>query len=242
MAVTTELSPDTEERLRAEANRRGRPLEDYFPELQGSTSPSPGTDRILLTGFEPWQEFRTNPSQQIVERLNGQIIGGAQVIGLTLPVAFGEDTSRVFAAIADLKPSLMLMLGLAAGTACLDVERFAVNLRISETNANAQQTIVPEGPAAYFATIDVERIAQAIREQAQVPARSHGYAGAFLCNHVFYQILNFAKTNGLPLKAGFIHLPLSSEQAIAENRLNQPSLPLESMVQGVRIAIEEALL
>ncbi len=197
--------------------------------------------RVLLTGFEPWQEFKTNPSQHIVERLNGQTIGGAQVIGLTLPVAFGEDTSRVFAAITDLKPSLVLMLGLAAGTTCLDIERFAVNLRVSDGDAGTQQQIVPDGPAAYLATIDGEQIAKSIRE-AGIPARAHGYAGSFLCNHVMYRTLNFAKTNSLPLKAGFIHLPLSSEQAIAENRLSQPSLPLETMVQGVRVAIAEAVM
>lgn len=194
----------------------------------------------LLTGFEPWQEFKSNPSQQIVERLNGQTIGGAQIAGLTLPVVFGEDTPRIFAAITDLKPSLVLMLGLAAGTTCLNVERFAVNLRISDSDAGTQQPILPDGPAAYLATIDVERTAQAVRA-AGIPARAHGYAGSFLCNHVMYQTLNFAKTNSLPLKAGFIHLPLSSEQAITENRLSQPSLPLETMLQGVRVAIKEAL-
>ncbi len=197
---------------------------------------------VLLTGFEPWQEFKTNSSQQVAEHLHGQAIGGAQIVGLTLPVEFGEDTARVFAAITELQPALVLSLGLAAGTPCLDVERFAVNRRIIKPSSDAQEAIVPDGPAAYFATIDAERIAQAIRDKAQVPARAHGYAGSFLCNHILYQTLNFAKTNSRMLKAGFIHLPLSSEQVIAENRLGQPSLPLESMIQGVRAAIEEALL
>lgn len=196
---------------------------------------------ILLTGFEPWQEFKSNPSQQVVERLTGQTIGNTQIVGLTLPVEFGEDTARVLAAISDLQPALVLSLGLAAGTPCLDIERFAVNRRIITIGEDAQEAIVPSGPAAYFATIEVERIARAIRDKAQIPARAHGYAGSFLCNHVLYHTLNFAKTNSQALKAGFIHLPLSSEQVIAENRLGQPSLPLESMVQGVRVAIEEVL-
>jgi pyroglutamyl-peptidase len=203
--------------------------------------PIPDMKTVLLTGFEPWQEFKTNPSQQIAERLNGESIGGAQIVSLTLPVVFGEDTSRLFPGITDLKPSLVLMLGLAAGTPCLDVERFGVNLRISDSDPSVQQEIIPGGPGAYLATLDVERIAQAIRDRAEVPARAHGYAGSFLCNHVLYQTLNFAKTNSLLLKAGFIHLPQSSEQAVTERRLGMPSLPLDMMVQGVRIAIEEAI-
>jgi len=36
-------------------------------------------------------------------------------------------------------------------------------------------------------------------------------------------------------------LPLTSEQARAENKMHLASLPLESMVAGVRAALEEAM-
>lgn len=196
---------------------------------------------ILLTGFGPFRNHKTNPSQQIAERLHGETIGGVRVVGLTLPVVYGEDTTRVFASINDLKPTLVLSLGLWAGAACLEVERFAVNSRLRELGQEAQEPILTDGPAAYFATIDAERVAQAVRERTQVPARAHGYAGAYLCNHILYQTLHFAKTNALLLKAGFIHLPLSNEQINGESELHRPSLPLDSMVIGMRTAIEEAL-
>src|SRR6185437_2153974 len=124
---------------------------------------------------------------------------------------------------------------------CLEVERFAVNSRLRELGQETQEPILTDGPAAYFATIDTERMAQAIEERTKIPARAHGYAGAYLCNHILYQTLHFAKTNSLPLKAGFIHLPLSNEQIHCENELHRPSMPLDSMVIGVRAAIEEAL-
>jgi len=88
--------------------------------------------QVLLTGFLPFGDSRLNPSQQIAEVLDGQTIGGARVTSLVLPVVFGQDTERVQAALADLNPHLVLSLGLAAGTPCLDVERFAVNLRVAE--------------------------------------------------------------------------------------------------------------
>lgn len=238
MTFTSELTPETEERLREEARRQGRLPKAFFQPLGRQTE----TEIVLLTGFEPFKSHKTNPSQQIAERLDGQTIAGAKIFGLTLPVEFGEDTPRIRTAITDLKPALVLMLGLAAGTTCLDIERFAINRRLMEPSQEPQEPIVVEGPDAYFATIDVERVARAIRERAQMPARAHGYAGAYLCNHLLYQTLHFAKTNSLTLKAGFIHLPLSSEQIICENELHRPSLPLESMAAGVRAAIEEALL
>ena len=204
----------------------------------------------LLTGFGPFGESQSNPSQLIVERLHGETIGGAQVIGLTLPVVMGADFERVAAAIDEHQPILVLSLGLASGTTCLDVERFAVNLRVTEAGDPEkplepnlpQSAIVPDGPEALFPTINCERIAAAIRDNAGAPARAHGYAGSYACNHVLYQTLLYAQRTHLMYKAGFVHLPLSSEQAIAENKLHLPSLPLGMMTDGVRAAIEAALL
>lgn len=194
---------------------------------------------VLLTGFEPWKEFKTNPSQQIAERLNGQTIGGAQIVGLTLPVVFGEDTRLALRMIDELKPDLVLCLGLHAGRPCLDLERFAINLRSSDAG-DSEHVIVASGPAAYFATLDIDRIGPAVA-RAGVPVQPHGYAGNFLCNHIMYQVLHHAATNGLTYQAGFIHLPQSSEAAATEGRMHQPSLSLDTILHGVRVAIEEAL-
>ena len=203
-----------------------------------------------MTGFAPFGESKSNSSQSIAERLHGETLGGAQVVGLTLPVVMGTDFERVAAAIDEYSPVLVLSLGLASGTTCLDVERFAVNLKITDPGDpdkplepnKPQSPIVPDGPEALFPTIDCERIAAAIREKAGVPARAHGYAGSYACNHILYQVLLYAVQKNLAYKAGFIHLPLSSEQAIAENKLHLPSLPLGVMTAGVRAAIEAALL
>ena len=204
---------------------------------------------ILLTGFQPFGGHQINPSQQIAERLHGETIGGARVLGVTLPVAFAESADLLTAAIAEHKPSLVISLGLAAGATCLQVERFAVNLRVVERGdpalpqpRNAPQTvIVADGMTALFSTIDAERVAAAISEKSDIPAQAHCYAGAYACNYVFYQALHYALQWDLHYCAGFIHLPLTSEQAKAENRIHLASLPLESMVAGVQVGIEDAL-
>ena len=194
---------------------------------------------ILLTGFEPFGEFKMNPSQQIAERLHGETVAGLPVVGLPLPVMFGEDTTLAFAAIAEHRPRLVLSLGLAAGAACLEVERFAVNLK-AEGNTEAQTPIIADGFAALMATINAVQVAQAIRA-ASIPARAHSFAGDYLCNHIFYQVLHYAQQWDLGYQTGFIHLPLSQEQALTEGRLALPTLPLETMMVGVRAALEAAL-
>lgn len=204
---------------------------------------------IILTGFAPFGGSKSNPSQQIAEHLQGETLGGVEVVSLTLPVVMSEDWKRLREAIDAYQPAVVLSLGLASGTTCLDVERFAVNLQIPESDDPSkslgpnppQSKIVEGGPSALFSTLDPEQIAEVIRTEADVPARAHGYAGSYACNHIFYQALHYALSQGLPYKAGFIHLPLSSEQVIAENALHLPSLPLSLMTAGVRTALNAAL-
>ncbi len=204
---------------------------------------------ILLTGFAPFGGSKHNPSQQIAEALQGEVIGGAQVVSLTLPVVMSRDWERLRGAINTYQPVLVLSLGLASGTPCLDVERFAVNLQIPESDdpskplaANLPQTkIVGSGPDALFSTLNTERVAAAIRTDAGVPARAHSYAGSYACNHIFYQMLHYAASQEHSYNAGFVHLPVSSEQAIAENTLHLPSLPLPLMIAGVRAGLSAAL-
>lgn len=203
---------------------------------------------VLLTGFAPFGGYTANPSQQIAERLNGETIGGSRIVGLTLPVSMGEDADVLTAAIADHRPDFVICLGQAAGATCLEVERFAVNLchqgefdHSQPLPANLPQSqIIADGICALSSTVDAEKIAAAIREQAGVPARAHSYAGAYACNHIFYQALHYAQQWDLSYCTSFIHLPLSSEQAISENKLHLPSLPLEMMIAGIHAAIEEA--
>jgi pyroglutamyl-peptidase len=194
---------------------------------------------ILLTGFEPFGGFQSNPSQIIAERLDGETVGGAQIIGLTLPVEFGRDTEPMFQAIAQHRPSLVLSLGLNAGATCLDVERFAVNSKKTE-QIGREERIINDGFAALFATINVEQVAGAICA-AGIPAQAHPYAGAYLCNHILYQTLHYAQKWNLRCRAGFIHLPLSCEQVMEAGMMSRPSLPLETMITGIRAAMEAAL-
>ena len=161
----------------------------------------------------------------------------------------GADWEKLKAAIAEHQPVVVLLLGLAAGTTCLDMERFAVNLKIADAGDPAeplapnlpQSEIIAGGLGGLFPTLGSEQMAAAICKDAGVPARAHGYAGSYACNHILYQALHHAAEAKLPYKAGFIHLPLSSEQAIAENKLHLPSLPLSALISGVRAAITEAV-
>ncbi|MBT4504296.1 MAG: hypothetical protein HOC74_41605 [Gemmatimonadetes bacterium] len=194
---------------------------------------------VLVTGFEPFADFRGNPSRQVAEQLHGRTIKGASVETLILPVAFGQDTARLFPIIEERNPRLVLSLGLSPQATGLHIERIALNLRRGD-GEKREMPIVADGPAAYFTSIDVDAISTALCSR-NIPANPHVYAGTFLCNHVMYQVLHLAATRNLSFSSGFIHIPFSLELAVAENLMHLPSIPLEVLVEGVVVAIETAI-
>ncbi len=55
---------------------------------------------VLITGFEPFDGERVNPSWEVVKQLNDLMLGGAKVVARQLPCAFGEALIALNAAIS----------------------------------------------------------------------------------------------------------------------------------------------
>ncbi|HEU24142.1 MAG TPA: pyroglutamyl-peptidase I, partial [Mesoaciditoga lauensis] len=67
------------------------------------------------------------------------------------------------------------------------------------------------------------------------PAVISNTAGTYVCNHLMYGILNYIHKNDLPIKAGFIHVPYSSEQVL--DKPDTPFMSLEDMTRAIEIAL-----
>ena len=193
---------------------------------------------ILLTGFEPFGGEAINPSWEVARALDGERIGDQRIAARQLPCVFGEAAAALRAAIDEMKPSLVLALGQAAGRCDFSIERVAINIddaRIAD-NAGARPIdtpVIAGGPAAYFASLAVKAMVAALRD-AGYPASVSQSAGTFVCNHAFFALMH-ALSRRPGARGGFMHLPLLPEQAA---RLpGQPSLPLATMIDGVRIAL-----
>ncbi len=208
-------------------------------------TPRPGP--VLVTGFDPFGGETVNPSWQVAEALHGSHLGTDQVVvAERLPCVFGDALAVLRQAIERHQPALVLALGQAAGRSDFSPERVAINVddaRIAD-NAGARpidEPVLREGPAAYFSTLPVKAMVAALRA-AGLPAAVSNTAGTFVCNHVFYGLMHALQ--GRPgVRGGFMHLPLLPEQAAAwaGGAQSLPSLPLPTLVQGVRIALEAAL-
>ena len=194
--------------------------------------------KILLTAFEPFGGEIVNPSLEALARLP-ETVRSARLLRLTLPVVFGRSADLAIEAMAAEQPDAVLCLGQAGGRSGLTPERVAVNLQDATVPDNAGNQprdcpVVPGGPAAYFSTLPVKAMTEAIRA-AGVPVSLSLSAGAYVCNHLMYSVLHAAATRWPWMRCGFLHLPYMHQQVIA--RPGVPSLSLDDMVRGLEAAI-----
>ena len=189
---------------------------------------------LLITGFDPFGGENINPSWEAVKELPDHI-GDWQITKMEIPTVFGAAADQVIAAAEGLQPNAILCIGQAGGRAAVTPEVVAINLqeaRIPDNLGNQPMNIpvVKGGPAAYFATVPVREMVQAI-QTANIPAALSYSAGTFVCNDVLYRLLHHF--DGTATQAGFIHVPYLPQQA----KENQPSLPQDKIVEALTLAI-----
>ena len=199
------------------------------------------TRTVLLTGFEPFNKETVNPAWEAVRALAGWAGEGFTVEVRQLPCVFGAAQEVLKAAIASLKPDVVIAVGQAGGRVDMSVERVAINVDDAPIPDNAQQQLVDEpivsgGPAAYFSTLPIKAIVRGLREEG-IPASVSQTAGTFVCNHVFYGLMHH--TAGSSTKAGFIHIPYLPQQAAAHP--GAASMALAEVVRGLKVVVAVAL-
>ena len=188
--------------------------------------------KLLITGFDPFGGATVNPAWEAVKRLP-ETIGDFVLCKLEIPTVFGLAAQTVLEKAAEFCPDVILCVGQAGGRGSVTPERIAVNIRDAKIEDNAGNRpegkfVVPEGPAAYFATVPVMEMAKAV-QAAGLPGQVSNSAGACVCNDTLYGLLHHY--HGTDIKVGFIHVPWLPEQG-------SPSLPLEQTAAALEAAIK----
>ena len=189
--------------------------------------------KILLTGFEPFGKATTNPSGEIVKQISSD-----NIVTAILPVTYRKSADRLLELVAEHSPEVVVCLGQAEGRIQITPEKVAINLDDANLADNEgvlrnDVKIVESGPDAYFSTLPIKEIVEAIKARG-VPAAVSLSAGAFLCNHIFYVAQN--KFVGTHVRSGFVHVPLMDSQAPEFPGLL--TMPLDQMVIAVRAMLE----
>ena len=189
--------------------------------------------KLLITGFEAFDGEQMNPSWEAVDRLLTEI-NGYELVKLRIPVVFGEAAEKVIKVAEEIRPDVILCIGQAGGRGAITPELVGINLRHASIPDNNEyqpkgEPIVEGGECAYFSTLPVRRIAEAIND-AGIPSHVSYSAGAYVCNDVLYTLL--ARYKNTKTRIGFIHIPYCVEQN------KEPAMDINDIVKGLVVAID----
>lgn len=195
---------------------------------------------VLVTGFDPFGGDAINSSWMAAQALHGREIAGHRVVGAQLPTVFGRSLDVLHELLRRHRPALVICCGQAGGRSALSLERVAINVADARICDNAQaqpvdMPVVPGGPAAYFTSLPIKSMLVALQRDG-IDAEVSQTAGTFVCNEVFYGLMHeLATRRGFKhTRGGLVHVPWLPEQG-------QPSMRLDEIVQGLRLAIHCAL-
>ena len=84
--------------------------------------------RALVTSFEPYGGRGLNPAAEVANRLDGDEVRGAAVIGRSFPVSYESLRANVERAIAEVDPVLVIGFGPWPGQPMIRLERVALDV------------------------------------------------------------------------------------------------------------------
>lgn len=173
------------------------------------------TVTALVTGFEPFDGARVNPSWEAVRLLPGEpapVHGALIVHRERLPVTFEGAPVRVRELIAVLRPDVVVLVGLDAGARAVRLETTARNLAEARVPDNAGlrprgRALVPGGPPRRRATWSAPTLAGRLRAAGHAVEVSDD-AGGHVCNAALYAALQALEDGGRTgVLTGFVHVP-----------------------------------
>ena len=148
--------------------------------------------KILLTAFTPFDGESINPALEAMKLLPDKI-GNLEVLKLEVPTVFGKSANLALETIEQEKPDFVLSIGQAGGRAEITPERIAINIDDAgipdnEGNQPVDRVIYLDGENAYFSTLPVKAMVEAIKKEG-LPASLSNSAGPYVCNQLMYSVL-----------------------------------------------------
>ena len=182
---------------------------------------------IVISGFTPYDgidvnpavlvpealaEYWNDPSQSVV--LSDDLLQDVSisVTTVTLPVSFANAWPMLLNAIEQANPDIVIATGLKRSARGVLLERCATNLMdAAKPDADnvipPRRPINPEGPAAYWTRLPLRSILRDFAKH-EIPAALSSDAGTFVCNSLFYHLLDWSAAQEKRILSGFVSLPI----------------------------------
>ena len=187
--------------------------------------------KVLISGFEPFDHFTVNPSEQVVNSLLGSSDFTFDLFSVVLPVSFERSFQVLKTSIDEVNPDFVVNFGLAASRSRLSIERIAINLMEARIPDNDDQqpineAIYPGQADGLFSTLPIKSMLASCK-LAEIECSISNSAGTYVCNYIMYKSLIYGQTRNY--KSGFIHVPPTPEVGMKPN-----TKPLNEIVLGAQ--------
>lgn len=161
------------------------------------------------------------------------------VHAVSIPVSFAKAWPTLKETIEATKPNIVIATGLKHTARGVMLERCATNLMdaIKPDADNViprREPIDPNGPAAYWTRLPLRSILNDFTDDS-IPATLSSDAGTFVCNSLFYNLLNWTATQEQVL-GGFVSFP-----PVVPAHSSQHGLPLDQQIAAGRDVVREAV-
>ncbi|KAB7789746.1 pyroglutamyl-peptidase I [Bifidobacterium leontopitheci] len=209
---------------------------------------------VVISGFDHYDGVDVNPAAEVPRALAEQGIGAPadsadalndvslSITTVALPVSFANAWPTLKRTIEAVRPNIVIATGLKHAARGIAMERCATNLmdaaRPDVDNALPRSTpIIPDGPAAYWTRLPLRAIINDFAHDG-IPATLSSDAGTFVCNSLFYHLLNWASDQSRVL-AGFVSFPLVCEGDV--DPMRRHGLPLDQQIHAGRDVVRETV-
>ncbi len=192
---------------------------------------------VLITAFEPYDRWQANASWLTVIELTKDIPELPKITTRLYPVDFRAAKIKLSEDLAA-NYDYVIHLGQAPGSAAIRLEAIGLNVGGSSQQLPEQfQPLAADGPVAYQSSLPLARWAAMIRRTG-IPAQVSYHAGTYLCNATLYLSHYFAEHLSLRTRSCFVHLPLTTQQAISE-RQDIASMPTSLMASALKMILND---
>lgn len=191
--------------------------------------------KILLSGFEPFNNALTNASEIIVREIEQQDFD-FEVVTLILPVIYRDAFQFLYETVKREQPDAIISLGQAEGRTAISLERLASNkddVKMADNSGEIrlESVIAQDAPEFLPTTLPIEEIYKQLQLNS-IRVEYSDSAGNFLCNNLFFNS-QFTFTE---CPSGFIHVPLVDTQS--DEFPGKPHIPLSEAVRGIEITLK----
>lgn len=206
---------------------------------------------VVISGFDHYDGVEVNPAVEVPKAIAEQGLGvssapddpleqvAVTVHAVSIPVSFAKAWPTLKETIGATKPNIVIATGLKHAARGVMLERCATNLmdaiRPDADNVTPRrEPIDPNGPAAYWTRLPLRSILNDFTDDS-IPATLSSDAGTFVCNSLFYNLLNWTATQERVL-GGFVSFP-----PVVPADSSQHGLPLDQQIAAGRDVVREAV-